>query len=94
MDHIPRLVQAHTELPADTALVGIAAGPEFELFQFAREHRLPYPILAEAEPLMDAYGIDLIWGSVFYLVDPEGRVLAADREPSIEAALAAEAGGP
>ena len=89
MDHIPRLVQVHSELPADTALVGIAAGPEFELFQFAQEHRLPFPILAEAEPLMDAYGIDLIWGSVFYLVDAEARVLAADLEPSIAAALEA-----
>ncbi|MHC4375313.1 MAG: peroxiredoxin family protein [Planctomycetota bacterium] len=79
----------HSELPADTALVGIAARPEFELFQFAQKHRLPYPILAEAEPLMDAYGIDLIWGSVFYLIDPEGRVLAADLEPSVAAAHAA-----
>lgn len=87
MDHIPRLVQVHTELPADTALVGIATGPEFELFQFAQEHRLPYPILAEAGSLHEAYGIHLIWGSVFYLVDPASRVLEADLEPSIAAAL-------
>ena len=59
-----------------------AIAAEFELFQFNREYDLPYPLLAEAQPLLDAYGIELIWGSVFYLIDPDGRVLAADLEPS------------
>ena len=87
MDHIPRLVQVHSQLAANTSLVGIATASEFELFQFAKEYALEFPLLADGESLMDAYGIDLIWGSVFYLVDAQGAVLAAELEPSIEAAL-------
>ena len=43
--------------------------------RFALDNGLNFPILSEAEPVREAYGVDLIWGSAFFLVDPTGTIV-------------------
>lgn len=47
-----------------------------------------FPVLAEAAPAFDAWGIGMIWGSVVRLVDPDGRVVAAGLPASRRVLLA------
>lgn len=61
---------------ASVAVVGVTDATAQEARRFAKEHRLTFPILAEAEPVREAFGVDMIWGSVVFLVDPSGRVVA------------------
>lgn len=44
--------------------------------QYAIDQGLEFPILAEAPLTREAWGIDMIWGNVVHLVDPEGRIVA------------------
>lgn len=46
--------------------------------QYAIDQGLEFPILAEAPLTREAWGIDMIWGNVVHLVDPEGRIVADD----------------
>lgn len=68
------------------AVVGVTEASADEACAFARENDLEFPILAEAGDVQEAYGIDAIWGSVVFLIDPDGRVVA-DSLAAAEAAL-------
>ncbi len=77
MAKMPHLVEVQEELGSESfSLVGVTDAGLEEVEEFAREFELNFPILCDAEAVGEAYGVDLIWGSVFYLVDPERRIVA------------------
>ena len=85
MAEMPHLVQVQEELGGpDFSLLAITDAPAEEMAAFRERHELNFPILSEAVATREAFGIDLIWGSVFYLVDPEGRVVEDGLERSVE----------
>ena len=43
---------------------------------FAKDHEINYAVLAGTEENAKAYGVDFIWGSTIYLVDPDGKIVA------------------
>ncbi len=47
---------------------------------FAREHALNFPVLANGKAVREAYGVDLVWGSTFFLIDPAGTIVAQGLE--------------
>lgn len=57
-------------------VLGVTTAPAAQTQQFQVEHGLNYPVLADAQSLFDAYGVDAVWGSVVYLVDPDQKIVA------------------
>jgi hypothetical protein len=90
---VPRLVQAQDDYFLEgLVVVGLADGSPDKVRGFIAEHGVSYPVLLASDELIDAWEIDLIWGSEIYLVDPEGLVVARGLEDA-EARLADELGG-
>ena len=74
---MPHLVQMQSDFAGKGAVVlGVTSAPALEAEQFAVEFALNYPVLADAQPVFDAWGVKRIWGSVVYLVDRDGLVRA------------------
>ena len=42
---------------------------------FMEDEGLNFPILAQAPATREAFGVAMIWGSTYYLIDAEGRVI-------------------
>jgi len=57
-------------------VAGVTSAAALEAEQFQVEFALNYPVLADAQAVFDAWGVKRIWGSVVYLVDRDGNVLA------------------
>jgi len=63
-------------------VVGVTEETVEDSRTFAAQHEVNYPILAGSDAPRKAYGIDVIWGSIFYLVSPDGRIVAKGLEES------------
>ena len=57
-------------------VLGVTSAPAAQAQQFQVENGLNYPVLADAQAVFDAYGVQAVWGSVVYLVDPDGKIAA------------------
>ena len=57
-------------------LVGVTEASLEDAEAYAFEQGLGFPVLAEAGEVMDAWGVDFIWGNVVRLVDPAGTIVA------------------
>jgi peroxiredoxin len=57
-------------------VAGVTSAPTFEAEQFQVEFGLNYPVLADAESVFEGWGVKRIWGSVVYLVDRDGKIVA------------------
>ncbi|MHC4451935.1 MAG: peroxiredoxin family protein [Planctomycetota bacterium] len=57
-------------------VLGVTRAPAAQAQQFQVEHGLNYPVLADAQGVFDAYGVEAVWGSVIYLVSSEGKITA------------------
>jgi len=89
---MPHLVQVQNEYAKHSFSIVASTDDSVELTQaFADEHAINFPILADAPAVREAYGVGLIWGSSFFLVDPEGQIVAQDLD-ACEARLAEELG--
>lgn len=55
--------------------------------------QINYALLAEASDVLKAWGVDMIWGTPIYLVDPSGQVVA-ESFSSIEKRLEKNLGKP
>lgn len=73
------------------SIVGVTTADVETAREFAREHGLNYPVLAEADEVRSALGVDLVWGSAFFLVGPGGAIVAQGLE-ECEQRLAADLG--
>ncbi len=68
-------------------VLGVTDANREETLGLAREHSLNFPLLVGAEATRESYGIDMVRGSIFYLVDSESRIVA-DGLGDLEEALA------
>lgn len=55
--------------------------------------QINYALLADASDVLKAWGVDMIWGTPIYLVDPSGQVVA-ESFSSIEKRLERNLGKP
>jgi peroxiredoxin len=65
-------------------VVGVTEETVEDSRTFAAQHQVNYPILAGSDGPRKAFGIDVIWGSIFYLVSPDGRIVAKGLDESCE----------
>ena len=68
----------------DFIVVGITDAPADQIEEFRDEHGLNFPVLSEAASTREAFGIEMIWGSEFYLVDPQERIVARGFDASLD----------
>ena len=74
---MPHLVEVRSRYRGNgLRVVGVTAAERAAAERFARDHRVNYTLLAAAQADVDAYGIDVIWGSEIYLVTPDGHIVA------------------
>lgn len=74
---MPHLVQVQeTYAKQSFSMVGLTDVDPETARAFAREYELNFPVLANGEAVREAYGVDLVWGSSFFLIDPEGTIVA------------------
>ncbi len=57
-------------------VLGVVRESAAQAQQFQVEYALNYPVLADAQAMFDAYGVDAVWGSVVYLVDADEKIVA------------------
>jgi hypothetical protein len=82
---VPHLVQMQEEFGGpEFAVVGVTAADADEAREFLVEASGNYPALSEAQATLTAWGIDMIWGNVVYLVDPDGRIVADELDDARE----------
>jgi peroxiredoxin len=63
-------------------VVGVTEETVEDSRTFAAQHEVNYPILAGSDRPRKAYGIDVIWGSIYYLVSPDGQIVAKGLDES------------
>lgn len=89
---MPRLVQVQNDYSDRSfSIVGVTHVDAATAQEFVRARELNFPVLADAGDVRDAYGVDLVWGSAFFLVGPDGTVVEQGLEDGL-ARLAAELG--
>lgn len=49
---------------------------EFAARQYVVEFAVPYPVMALGQKVFEAYGVDGVWGTVVYLIDKDGKIVA------------------
>lgn len=57
-------------------VAGVTEASAADAEAFIRGQGVNYPVFAEAGALSEAYGVNAVWGSVVYLIDEDGRVVA------------------
>jgi len=74
---MPRLVEMQEEY-ADLNLrvQGVSDADAGSLQYFSEQHALNFELLASAPKTRKAFGVEMVWGSTHYLVDPMGQVVA------------------
>ena len=65
-------------------MLGVTDHDEAAVRQFATAWQVNYPIAFAAERDREAFGIEMVWGSTFYLVDPFGRIVESGFEACME----------
>ncbi|MEM7163846.1 MAG: hypothetical protein AAF581_00190 [Planctomycetota bacterium] len=76
---MPHLVQVQAEFDdwRRFMIVGVTAGSRRDAEKVADDCDLNFLLLANATADCEAYGVRLVWGSTFYLVNPSGRIVAS-----------------
>ena len=79
MREIPGLVEIQSQYgKKNFTVIGATKADREFLTEFAKERQVTYPLLAEAQKDLEAYGVGLVWGTVFFLIDPQGQVVSQD----------------
>lgn len=60
-------------------VIAITEASVADAMRFVVEHGAPFPVLAEAREVREAFRIELIWGSPMFLIDRAGIVVAEER---------------
>lgn len=76
MAEAPRVAQLRDDL-ADhgVIVVGVTSESREDAREFIEVAGGRYPVLANAAADRDAWGVDFVWGSVYYLLDPNGVIV-------------------
>ncbi len=70
-------MQAQNEFGSgEFTVVGVTPGTAEDVTRVAAAERMNYPVFADAPKTTRAFGVRLIWGSTFYLVDPSNKIVA------------------
>lgn len=56
-------------------VLGVTDADDVTVLDFVEEHQLNFPIQASAPLTRKAFGVAMIWGSTYYLVDPKGQIV-------------------
>ena len=76
MAEAPRVAQLRDEfLPHGVLVVGVTSASREDAQEFIEDAGGQYPVLANGSTDRDAWGVDLIWGSIFYLINPHGIIV-------------------
>jgi len=76
---MPHLVEVQERYGSDAfSLLAVTEVPAPEAEAFVLAEGLTFPVLAGGPENVAAYGIDLIWGSPVFLVEPGGQIVADD----------------
>lgn len=76
MAEMPHLVQVQENYGSQSfSIIGITDESTESAQRFAEQQKLNFPVLADAGTVRDAYGVGLVWGSSFFLVDPKGEIV-------------------
>ncbi len=59
-------------------IAGVTDASREDVEGFIHEHATNFPVLAEAEADREAFGVSMIWGSEFFLLDDGGNILSQD----------------
>jgi peroxiredoxin len=62
--------------PKGLAVVGITAADREDAEAFVKANGIDFPVLADAEDIVDSYGIPAVDDNYTYLIDPPGVVIA------------------
>ncbi len=57
-------------------LVGVTAATAEETDDYRGAQGIDFSILADAGTTTEAWGVEMIWGNVVRLVNPEGRIVS------------------
>jgi peroxiredoxin len=89
---VPHLVEVQEQYKAKgLKVIGITKATREDVARFDKEQGVSYWLLAEADKDQLAYGVKLVWGTMYFLVDPEGQIVSQDLQV-IEQRLATELG--
>ena len=76
---MPHLVQMSADYQRiGLQVVGVTDAAAEDAIRFVDEQSLPFPVLAAAQDLRKAFGVDMIWGSPAFLVDRNGVIVAEE----------------
>ncbi len=74
---MPHLVQVQEKYGESSfRVVGVTQATVLQAEKFMIDQALNFPLLAGTEENAENFGVKAIWGSVFFLVDPEGQIVA------------------
>ena len=65
-------------------IIGITDAGRTEAQEFASDQELNFPLVADAPRTREAFGIKMIWGSVVFLVGPDGVIRAESLDDAEE----------
>ena len=72
-------------------VIVVSSEPEVVIRAFAEGQGLTSPVLADAEDVLDAYSVHMVWGLPTYLIDPEGKIVTRGID-AVESRLKRELG--
>lgn len=76
MAEMPHLVQVQDNYGSQSfSIIGVTDESTESAQRFAERQKLNFPVLADAEPVRDAFGVGLVWGSSFFLIGPDGTIV-------------------
>lgn len=79
MANVPHLVQMQEKWgPKGLTIMAITDSDRAAAEAFAAANNVTYPIRVSGVELREAYGVSMVWGTVTYLVNPAGKVVASD----------------
>lgn len=82
---MPRLVEMQEEYSdLNLRLLGVSDADAGSLRSFSEQHGLNFELLASAPKTRKAFGVEMVWGSTHYLVDPAGQVVAKGLDGAAE----------
>ena len=89
---VPRLVLLQRSYrDRGLRVLGVTEAPRDRVEEFISTHSVTYPILTDALASEQAYGVEMLWGTEVFLVDP-GGIVVADKLANAERMLAEKLG--
>ncbi|MEW6072398.1 MAG: TlpA disulfide reductase family protein [Planctomycetota bacterium] len=93
IEEVPRLAALHEQYSGrGLSVVGVTEAPLERAQRFVESYAVPYPVITDARETEILFGVEMLWGSEVFLVDP-GGIVVANGLRAVERRLATELGG-